>query len=355
MQAATAELFSTDALRWDALIKRDRQAEGTFVYAVKTTGVYCRPACVSRLPNHQNVCFFQTCTEAEQAGFRPCKRCQPNATSPRAEQVQLIARICKLIETAETSLSLNALATAAGLSQYHFQRLFKAIVGITPKAYAIAQREKRVRDSLQHGASVTQAIYDAGFGTSSQFYTGATEMLGMAPGQYKIGATDVKIRFAIERSFLGWVLVAATKRGVCVIEFGDTPAALTEQLQTRFPNAQLQSSDPTFSDWVAQVVALIETPDRGLKLPLDIQGTAFQQRVWQTLQAIPFGTTLSYAEVAKQIDRPTAVRAVASACAANTLAVAIPCHRVVRSNGDLSGYRWGLERKRLLLEREASR
>ncbi|MCY7391999.1 MAG: methylated-DNA--[protein]-cysteine S-methyltransferase [Leptolyngbyaceae cyanobacterium CAN_BIN12] len=269
-------------------------------------------------------------------------------------QVQLIVQVCKLIETSETSLSLSELAVAAGLSQYHFQRLFKKIVGVTPKAYAIAQREQRVRNRLQRGASVTQTIYAAGFNTSSQFYAGTSEMLGRAPNQSKTGRTNIEIRFAIAPSFLGWVLVAATERGICAIELGDTPEMLTERLQTRFFKAQLQESDPTFSDWIAQVICFIETPDRGLNLPLDIQGTAFQQRVWQALQTIPAGTTVSYTDVAKQIDQPTAVRAVATACAANTLAVAIPCHRVVRSNGDLSGYRWGIERKRALLDRESS-
>ena len=360
MQSTTAEIFQTDRLfdtdqqRWEALINRDRQADGAFVYAVKTTGVYCRPACYSRLPNRPNVRFFKTCLEAEQADFRPCKRCQPNARSPREEQVQLIAKICKMIEFSETSLSLSELASVAGLSQYHFQRLFKEIVGVTPKAYGVAQRQQRVRQGLQQGTSVTQTLYDAGFGTSSHFYQGAIDMLGMAPRQYKAGATDVEIQFAIERSFLGWVLVAATARGICAIDFGDTPQALTAQLQTRFSKAQLQEPDANFSAWVTQVIALIETPDRGLDLPLDIQGTAFQQRVWKALQAIPPGTTLSYSEVAQQINQPTAVRAVATACAANKLAVVIPCHRVVRSNGDLSGYRWGIERKQALLEREAS-
>lgn len=353
MQPTIAAPFSTDALRWNAVLTHDRQADSVFVYAVTTTGVYCRPACASRLPKREHVRFFPTCSEAEQAGFRPCKRCQPNTVSPHEAQVQLVAHLCKLIETSETSLSLSELAAVAGLSPYHLQRLFKAIVGVTPKAYAIAQRQQRLRDDLQKGRSVTQAIYDAGFSSSSQVYGGTTSMLGMAPSQYKAGATDVAIRFAIERSSLGWVLVAATDRGICAIDFGDTPETLTEQLQARFPKAQLQASDPAFSHWVAQVLALIETPDRGLDLPLDIQGTAFQQRVWQALQAIPPGITMSYTEVAKQIEHPTAVRAVAAACAANTLAVVIPCHRVVRSNGALSGYRWGIERKRALLEREA--
>ncbi|MBD2073113.1 bifunctional DNA-binding transcriptional regulator/O6-methylguanine-DNA methyltransferase Ada [Phormidium sp. FACHB-592] len=353
MRPTIAEPFSTEALRWDAVLMRDQQAEGAFLYAVTTTGVYCRPACASRLPKREHVRFFQTCSEAEEAGFRPCKRCQPNATSPHEAQVKLVTHLCNLIETSETSLSLSELAIVAGLSPYYLQRLFKAIVGVTPKAYAIAQRQQCLRDDLQKGRSVTQAIYDAGFSSSSQVYGGATSMLGMAPSQYKAGATDVAIRFAIERSSLGLVLIAATDRGICAINFGDTPEILTEQLQARFPKAQLQASDPAFSHWVAQVLALIETPDRGLDLPLDIQGTAFQQRVWQALQAIPPGTTMSYTEVAKQIEHPTAVRAVAAACAANTLAVVIPCHRVVRSNGALSGYRWGIERKRALLEREA--
>ncbi|XHX75778.1 MAG: bifunctional DNA-binding transcriptional regulator/O6-methylguanine-DNA methyltransferase Ada [Stenomitos frigidus ULC029] len=354
MQPTIAAPFSTEALRWNALLAGDRQAEGVFVYAVTTTGVYCRPGCASRLPKREHVRFFQTCSEAEQAGFRPCKRCQPNTVSPREAQVQLIAHLCKLIETSETAPSLSALAAVAGLSPYHLQRLFKAIVGVTPKTYAIAQRQQCLRDDLQKGGSVTQAIYNAGFSSSSQFYGKATSMLGMAPSQDNAGATNIAIQFAIEQSFLGLVLVAATDRGLCAIDFGDTPETLTERLQTRFPKAQLHAADPTFSSWVAQVLTLIETPDHGLNLPLDIQGTAFQQRVWQALQAIPLGTTMSYTEVAKQIDHPTAVRAVATACAANTLAVVIPCHRVVRSDGALSGYRWGIARKQALLEREAS-
>ncbi len=353
MQPTIAAPYSTETLRWNAVLMRDRQAEDAFVYAVTTTGVYCRPGCASRLPKRENVRFFQTCSEAEQAGFRPCKRCQPNTVSPCETQVQLIAHLCKLIETSETAPSLSELATVAGLSQYHLQRLFKAIVGVTPKAYAIAQRQQRLCADLQKGRSVTQAIYDAGFSSSSQVYGGAISMLGMAPSQYNAGAMNIAIQFAIERSSLGLVLVAATAQGICAIDFGDTPETLTAQLQARFPKAQLQASDPAFSSWVAQVLALIETPDRGLDLPLDIQGTAFQQRVWQALQTIPPGTTMSYTEVAKQIEHPTAVRAVATACAANTLAVVIPCHRVVRSNGALSGYRWGIERKRALLEREA--
>jgi AraC family transcriptional regulator, regulatory protein of adaptative response / methylated-DNA-[protein]-cysteine methyltransferase len=339
-------------MRWEAIAQRNQDSEGAFLYGVKTTGIYCRPACASRLPNRDNVRFFQSTAEAEEAGFRPCKRCQPNATSPQEERIQLITRICKLIETSETSLSLSELAAVAGLSQYHFQRSFKEIVGVTPKAYEKAQREKRLRDQLQKGVSVTQSIYDAGFGTSSHFYEGANEMLGMAPSQYKAGAKNIEIQFATAQSFLGWVLVASTEKGICAIDFGESPETLIEGLKTRFPKALLREPDVEFSGWVAQVIAFIETPKRGLDLPLDIQGTAFQQRVWKALQTIPPGSTLSYSEVAQQIEMPSAVRAVATACAANTLAVAIPCHRVVRSNGELSGYRWGIERKRALLEQE---
>jgi AraC family transcriptional regulator, regulatory protein of adaptative response / methylated-DNA-[protein]-cysteine methyltransferase len=352
VKCSEGEQFSTDALRWNALAQRNQDTGGAFIYGVKTTGIYCRPTCASRLPKRDNVCFFQSTAEAEEAGFRPCKRCQPHAISPQEERVQLIARICKLIETSETFLSLSELAAVVGLSHYHFQRLFKEIVGVTPKAYGKAQREKRVREQLQKGVSVTQSIYDAGFGTSSHFYEGATAMLGMAPSQYKAGAKNIEIQFATAQSFLGWVLVAATEKGICAIDFGESSETLIAGLKTRFPKAFLREPNVKFSGWVAQVIAFIETPKRGLDLPLDIQGTAFQQRVWKALQTIPLGSTVSYSEVAQQIEMPSAVRAVATACAANTLAVAIPCHRVVRSNGELSGYRWGVERKRALLEQE---
>jgi AraC family transcriptional regulator of adaptative response/methylated-DNA-[protein]-cysteine methyltransferase len=353
MQDVSIAEFLTEAQRWNALVQNDPQAEGAFLYAVKTTGVYCRPGCSSRLPNQKNVAFFQTCADAEQAGFRPCKRCQPNAVSPRQQQIEAIANICKLIESSEEALSLKELAAAAGLSQYHFHRLFKEVVGVTPKQYAAAQRAKRIRSELHQETSVTQAIYNSGFETSSSFYQGASNMLGMTPTEYKQGANGIAIQFAVRQSYLGWVLVAATERGICAIEFGDMPDDLINQLQSRFPQAQFREADSTFTNWVEQVVDFVETPQRGFNLPLDIQGTAFQQRVWQILQTIPSGSTASYAAIAQQIGNPKAVRAVARACATNQLAVAIPCHRVVSSDGTLSGYRWGVDRKRALLAREA--
>jgi len=346
--------FLTDRQRWDALIHRNSQAEGTFLYAVKTAGIYCRPTCASRLPNRANVRFFTTCPDAEQADFRACKRCQPNTISSRQQQSDTIANIYKLIETSNRSLSLSALAKAAGLSQYHFHRLFKTAVGITPKQYAAIDRAKRMRIELEQGTSVTQAIYNSGFGTSSNFYQGASGMLGMTPTDYKQGASGIRIRFAVQESILGWMLVAATDRGICTIEFGKTPEALIHQLQTRFSHAQFCAGDASFTSWVEQVANVVKTPERGLDLPLDIQGTAFQQRVWQILQTIPVGSTASYTEVAQRLGQPKAVRAVANACAANQLAVAIPCHRVIGSKGAITSYRWGVDRKRKLLSHEAA-
>lgn len=351
MSHKPTESFLSDVQRWQALLDRNPNADGMFLYAVQTTGVYCRPICASRLPNRHNVTFFATCDEAEKAGFRPCKRCQPSTVSPHTEQVEAIARICKRIEA--EPMSLQAMADLTGLSQYHFHRLFKKVVGITPKQYAIAHRANRVRQELNQETTVTQAIYEAGFESSSSFYDQATAILGMTPTNYRQGANGVEIRFVTKPCWLGWLLVAATAQGICAIAFDDTPEALTTQLQNQFPNAEFQEHDPTFESWVEQVLTFVEAPQQGLNLPLDIQGTAFQQQVWQALQNIPAGSTASYAEVARQIGNPKAVRAVARACATNPLAVAIPCHRVVSSDGGLSGYRWGSDRKRALLEREA--
>jgi AraC family transcriptional regulator of adaptative response/methylated-DNA-[protein]-cysteine methyltransferase len=339
--------------RWAAVVARDREADGTFYYSVATTGVYCRPSCPSRLARPENVRFHATRAAAERAGFRPCRRCKPDRPSLAQQHAKTVAGICRLIEDAETIPSLEHLANRAGLSPFHFHRVFKAVTGLTPKAYAAAHRAKRVRSGLDRGRTVTEAIYDAGFNSSGRFYETSDRLLGMTPSTYRAGGTNTEIRFAIGECSLGSILVAASERGVCAILLGDDPDALARDLQDRFPRADLIGGDEDFERLVARVVGFVEAPALGLDLPLDIKGTAFQQRVWQALTQIPPGSTASYSEIARRIGSPRSVRAVARACAANTLAVAIPCHRVVRKDGAVSGYRWGVERKRALLEHEA--
>jgi AraC family transcriptional regulator of adaptative response/methylated-DNA-[protein]-cysteine methyltransferase len=346
--------FVSEAARWEAIVRRLPEADGRFFYGVSTTGIYCRPVCASRLPNRENVRFFTTGQEAENAGFRPCKRCHPQAPAEADESLQIILQACRMIDEAERAPTLQELAAAAGLSKYHFHRLFKKMVGVTPKQYAAEKRAQRVRAELQKESAVTDAIYNAGFESSSRFYETADASLGMKPRTYLQGGQGVSIRYAIVQTYLGWMLVAATERGLCKIAFGETPQSLRAELTESFPNAELNDRDPRFQQTVTQVLAHLEQPQQGLNLPLDIQGTAFQQRVWSALRQIPTGSTLTYSEVAAQIGKPKAVRAVAQACGANKIAVVIPCHRVVRSDGGLGGYRWGLERKQALLEREAA-
>ena len=344
--------FATTEQRWNAVVANNLQADGAFFYAVETTGIYCRPTCRSRRPKPENVRFFQTIIDAEAAGFRPCKRCQPQMASPQADREQLIGKICQAIEASTENLSLSELAQMANLSPDHFHRIFKQIVGVTPKQYLTACRNDKIRDRLHQDRSITEAIFAAGYESSSQFYTQSPNILGMTPTEYKQGARDRAIQFAVAKSNLGWVIVAATEVGICAIALGDTPEQSIDELQIQFPQAKLSSDDSIFQQWVADVVMTIDNPQRGLNLPLDIRGTAFQSQVWQALQTIPIGSTLSYQQVADRIGKPTAARAVAAACAANKLAIAIPCHRVVGSNGSLSGYRWGVERKQALLELE---
>ena len=341
--------------RWAAVVARDRGADGTFYYSVATTGVYCRPSCGSRRPNPRNVRFYETTAEAARAGFRPCRRCRPDR--PPLEQVHAarVAEACRLIETAEKTPALAALAKRAGLSPYHFHRVFKATTGVTPKAYAAAHRAKRVRDELTGSRTVTEAIYDAGFNSASRFYETSGQFLGMTPTDFRAGGAETEIRFAVGQCALGSVLVAQSAKGVCAILLGDDPDALVRDLQDRFPRATLLGGEAAFEQTVARVVAFVEAPARGLDLPLDVRGTAFQQRVWAALRQIPAGSTASYAEIASRIGAPNGSRAVAQACGANPLAVAIPCHRVVRTNGSLSGYRWGVQRKQDLLAREGLR
>ncbi len=345
----------TDEARWEAVTRRDREADGAFLYSVLTTGVYCRPSCAARLPRRENVAFHATTADAERAGFRPCKRCRPNERPLAERQAALIAESCRAIREAEEPPRLDALADSAGMSRFHFHRVFKSVTGVTPKAYADAQRAERIRNGLGGAGTVTEAIYDAGFNSSGRFYAKSADVLGMTPTQLRSGGRDLAIRFAVGETSLGTILVAATEKGICTIQFGDDPDALVKSLQDRFPAARLIGGDKAFEAYVAKVVGLVEAPAKGLDLPLDVRGTAFQQRVWQALRAIPAGATASYADIAERIGQPKAVRAVARACAANEIAVAIPCHRVVRKTGALSGYRWGVERKRALVAREAGR
>jgi len=338
--------------RWAAIVARDAKADGTFCYAVTTTGVYCRPSCGARMPKPENVEFHRTGADAERAGFRPCRRCKPEQPALAEQHVARVTALCRLIERSDHVPSLAELARLAGMSRYHLHRIFKAVTGVTPRAYATAHRARRVRAELDRGSSVTDAIYGAGYNSNGRFYAHSNEVLGMTPTKYRAGGADTEVRFAIGECSLGSVLVAASMRGVCAILIGDNPDRLARDVQDRFPRANLIGGDAAFELLVARVVGFIEAPRLGLDLPLDIQGTSFQQRVWQALRDIPAGRTASYAEIARRIGSPKAGRAVAMACASNALAVAIPCHRVVRKDGGLSGYRWGVERKRALLERE---
>ncbi len=338
--------------RWAAVVARDAGADGKFFYSVKTTGVYCRPSCAARPARPENIGFHPTTVAAERAGFRPCKRCKPDRAPLAGRRAAQVAELCRLIERSNEVPSLEELARHAGLSVFHTHRVFKGVTGVTPKAYAAAHRARRVQAELATRDTVTEAIYGAGYSSNGRFYEESNELLGMTPTKYRAGGVDLEIRFAVGACSLGSVLVAATKRGVCAILLGDDPNELVHDLERRFPRANLVGADGGFEQLVAKVVGLVERPRLGVELPLDVRGTAFQQRVWQALRRIPVGSTKSYAEIAASIGAPKAVRAVAQACAANALAVAIPCHRVVRNDGDLSGYRWGVERKRALLDRE---
>ncbi|WP_395607349.1 bifunctional DNA-binding transcriptional regulator/O6-methylguanine-DNA methyltransferase Ada [Pseudomonas sp. B22129] len=340
--------------RWAAIVARDVKADALFVYGVKTTGVYCRPSSASRLPRPENIEFFDSPAQAEAAGYRPSKRAAGDQTQLAAHRAQIVANACRQIEHAETPPPLEELARTAGLSPFHFHRIFKSVTGLTPKGYASALRSRKVRDNLKGAHSVTDALYDAGFNSNSRFYESAGQLLGMKPRDYKAGGVNNEIRFAVGQCSLGAILVAQSQKGVCAILLGDNPDALLRDLQDQFPKAELVGADRDFEQLIAQVVGFIEAPALGLDLPLDLRGTAFQERVWQALREIPVGSTASYAQIAQRIGAPTSFRAVAQACGANSLAVAIPCHRVVRSDGELSGYRWGVERKRQLLERETT-
>lgn len=349
-----AARYGGEDARWAAVQARDKDADGQFYYAVRSTGVYCRPSCGARTPLRENVAFYASGIDAEAAGFRACLRCKPDQPPLALRQAAIVARACRLIDAAEDEPDLDSLADASGMSRFHFHRVFKAHMGITPKAYAAARRHARLQEELEEGAGVTEAMYAAGFNSSGRFYAAAPAVLGMTPGAFRDGGRGAVIRFAIGSSSLGAVLVAATDVGICAILLGDDAQALLEDLQRRFPRAELAGALPDFDALVGRVIALIDRPAAAADpLPLDLRGTAFQQRVWAALRAIPSGRTVSYAELARIVGAPRGARAVAGACAANPLAVVIPCHRVVRQDGDLSGYRWGVERKAALLKREA--
>jgi len=337
---------------WGAVRSRDSSFDGAFYYSVVTTGVYCRPSCPARLAKRENVAFHASCAEAEAAGFRPCKRCKPNEPSLRHQHAAKIAQACRIIEEAEELPKLEILAAAVGLSPYHFHRVFRSIVGVTPKAFAVTLRQKRLHENLSVSGSVTEAIYASGFNSAGRLYAKSMDYLGMTPTEFRSGGKGTALRFAVGKCSLGCALVAASEKGVVAIFLGDDPDALFADLQKRFPHAALVGGDASFEDIMTKVVSLIDAPARDVALPLDIRGTAFQHRVWQALRDIPAGTTATYSEVAECIGMPKAVRAVATACAANKIAVVVPCHRVVRSDGSLSGYRWGVERKRRLIARE---
>jgi len=341
---------SRDDARWAALCARAPDPQDRFVYAVKTTGVYCRPDCASRLPKQANVSFHDSAAAAEAAGYRACLRCRPN--EPARGPSDAILRACRVIEAASTPPSLAQLAAQAGLSPFHFQRRFKAVVGLSPAAYARAARAERVRAALTTDGDVTSAIFDAGFSSSGRFYETSGERLGMTPTAFKAGGGDETIRYAVGDCWLGKVLVAATQRGICAISLGDDADGLVAELTSRFHKADVAAAGADFADTLARVIALVEAPGEAHGLPLDVRGAAFQERVWQALTRIPPGSTASYAQVAQAIGAPKAARAVARACASNALAVAIPCHRVVRADGALSGYRWGPARKQAILARE---
>ncbi|MCG8710599.1 bifunctional DNA-binding transcriptional regulator/O6-methylguanine-DNA methyltransferase Ada [Brenneria sp. 4F2] len=341
-----------DESRWLAVLARNKAADGNFIYAVKTTGVYCSPSCASRQPKRENVVFFATAEEAQAAGFRPCKRCRQGLISREDQQAQQIAQACRIIEQADRAPALKALAKEVGLSPFHFHRLFKAITGVTPKQYAKARRRRQLRKQLMSARPVTNVILDAGYRSSGRFYEQSDAQLGMTPKTFQNKGQGMTIHFAVGACSVGDILVAESERGICAILLGSEAQSLVHELQDMFVNAQLVGGDAAFEQRMAQVVGFVDAPQIGLALPLDIRGTLFQQRVWQALRDIPAGETASYSDIAARIGSPAAVRAVAGACAANRLAVAIPCHRVVRQDGSLSGYRWGVERKRRLLAKE---
>jgi len=337
---------------WDAVTGRERAMDGVFFYAVRTTGVYCRPSCPSRRPKPENVVFFRTRSGAERAGFRPCKRCKPERDIQTDANSEIVEKVCRYIDThPDQPATLEKLSGAIGLSPFHLHRTFKALTGITPRAYADSRRLESLKAGLREGHSVTRSLYDAGYGSSSRLYERASAQLGMTPSRYRKQGSGVTIRYSIAETPVGRLLLAATVRGVCSIQFGDSDTTLEGALRREYPQADIVRNDKQLTAWVRAVRNRIRGENTA-SLPLDIRATAFQRLVWEQLRAIPSGVTRSYSEIAKRIGKPRAARAVARACATNPVAVAIPCHRVVREDGALGGYRWGIQRKRKLLALE---
>ncbi|QII38228.1 bifunctional DNA-binding transcriptional regulator/O6-methylguanine-DNA methyltransferase Ada [Rouxiella badensis] len=345
--------YKTDTQRWQAVQARDPAADEYFVYAVETTGIYARPSSAARLPKRENVIFFDSSESAEAAGYRPSRHSAGDRSSADSYRVEIVTAACRFIETADPLPNLATLSNNAQMSSAYFHRIFKTVTGLTPKAYIAALMARRLREQLENEQqTVTDAIYGAGFSSNSRFYETSQARLGMSAKDYRRGGLGAMIHFAVGQCSMGAILVAQSQKGICAILMGDDPEKIVRDLQDQFPQANLIGADAEFEQLVAQVVGFVEQPNMGLNLPLDVQGTAFQERVWLALREVPPGTTVSYTDIAERIGSPKAVRAVAQACAANHIAVAIPCHRVVRRNGDLSGYRWGVERKQQLLHRE---
>jgi len=345
----------SDETLWRAVLKRDARFDGKLIFAVRSTGIYCRPTCPARRPHRENVLFFGVPEAAERAGFRACLRCRPNRAAGEDPQIEMIRKACLYIERhLDQAPTLEDLSTHTGVSPYHLQRVFKRIVGITPRQYASASRLSQFKTRVKKGGSVTEAIYDAGYGSSSRLYEQAPSQLGMTPASYQRGGEGTTINFTIAECSLGKVLVAATEKGICSVRLGDSEANLEAEFLSEYPAADVNRDNKQLNEMVKQIVSHVAGECTLLNLPLDIQATAFQQTVWEKLREIPYGSTRSYGDIARAIGRPTATRAVARACATNPVALVIPCHRVVREDKSLGGYRWGLERKSALIERERS-